>query len=289
MYGDDFALAACLFSLATVWITAKAVSWSEIREHKDRVWISIIVVVIALGCLWGSMKWIQTRAEEVSKKNEPAQPHTENPRAGNPQPQEAHNEPKQEPHQTQPKSGPKVPQKQPNTALPQPTSHGSIIQNNSGGVNVQQGTTGANSPIIDSPITIGNLPKTIAPKDMDTLKGFFLNAKAKCKVLITADQHNSATPLPQNFLDALISGNWTATGVTPYTNLSAAKYGSGGAMVMIRGEPEGIDNNAHFEDSEPIFYVLKALETEHVPYVVYHSRLLTEDTIKVDFVGIYAN
>jgi len=45
IYGDDFILATCLFFAAIVWITAKAVSWSEVREHKDRIWVSLEPVI----------------------------------------------------------------------------------------------------------------------------------------------------------------------------------------------------------------------------------------------------
>jgi hypothetical protein len=99
IYGDDFILATCLFFLAIVWITAKSVSWSEVRGHKDRVWVSIVIVVLAVLCLWGSMNWIRQRAEDVAKKNQPVQQQTAAPAAGNPSPssQQAPNEPEQEP------------------------------------------------------------------------------------------------------------------------------------------------------------------------------------------------
>jgi hypothetical protein len=64
---------------------------------------------------------------------------------------------------------------------PSTTQPGSISQSNSGGINVQQGTTGNNSPIINSPITVGDVPKSISPQDMSALTSYFLNAKTKPK------------------------------------------------------------------------------------------------------------
>ena len=56
------------------------------------------------------------------------------------------------------------PQPKPKPSSPPTVSPGSIVQNNSGGANVLQGTTGENSPIINSPVTIGRVPKTISPQ-----------------------------------------------------------------------------------------------------------------------------
>lgn len=109
----------------------------------------------------------------------------------------------------------KATQKGPNTAErvpdsnappPQPTPSGSITQSNSGGINVQQGTTGPDSPIINSPITIGNPPRGISPADMQNIVQFLQNAKAKTTVDIVADQFSGATKLPDDFYQAFKDG-----------------------------------------------------------------------------------
>jgi hypothetical protein len=63
-------------------------------------------------------------------------------------------------------------------AVPRPKPQTSISQSNSGGTNVQQATTGDNSPIIDSPVTInpGPPPPTITicisePRVVDAASG----------------------------------------------------------------------------------------------------------------------
>jgi hypothetical protein len=80
--------------------------------------------------------------------------------------------PQNQPQQTAPKDAAPTKEraKPPKTqSATQPTqvtstrSPGSVVQNNSGGVNVQQGTTGDNSPIINSPITVGSIPRSLDP------------------------------------------------------------------------------------------------------------------------------
>jgi hypothetical protein len=77
---------------------------------------------------------------------------------------------------------------------------GSIIQSNSGGVNVLQGTTGANSPIINSPITIGKVPKTIPPDLADELVAFLKAAPTKAKVDVMVDQLSGVEPSARRVL-----------------------------------------------------------------------------------------
>jgi hypothetical protein len=69
IYGDDFILATFLFFLGIVWLTAKAVSWSEVKMHKDRVWVSLFIAAMAIFVFWGSLKWIQGRAVAEAKIN----------------------------------------------------------------------------------------------------------------------------------------------------------------------------------------------------------------------------
>ena len=284
----------CLLWFA--WACFEVAIWSLARRTRRALLASILILdgVLVGGGLLGINHWLHP--EQVSTAGptlKPTVPATRETPA--PQPMTQSQSPATTPRVSPPKSSevPPTPlQARPqtgNAASKAPTApSGSIVQNNSGGVNVQQGTTGTNSPIIDSPITIGTLGKAITPKNKAVLAALFLNAKAKCRVLITADQHNAATPLPQDFLDVLVAGKWPVSGVDAYTDLSAATYGSGGAMVMIRSDHSNEDQDRRFDDSEPIFYILKALQTENIRYVIYRSPLFTENTIKVDFRGIYA-
>ncbi len=54
---------------------------------------------------------------------------------------------------------------------------------NSGGINVQQATTGDSSPIINSPITVGDVPKRISAKDLVTITQYLEDAKCSHRKL----------------------------------------------------------------------------------------------------------
>src|SRR5205814_4930858 len=119
--------------------------------------------------------------------------------------------------------------------------------------NVQQGTTGANSPIINSPITIGDIPKSVSPQDMATLTSYFLSARNKSKVKIRADQISGAAPFPDDFYRALKSAGWTMleAGVNNYVGISAPGQRFQGAIVTIKGEPRKPGEEISFEPSDP--------------------------------------
>ncbi len=116
-----------------------------------------------------------------------------------------------------------------------PTS-GSLSQANSGGLNVQQGTTGNNSPIINSPITVGDLPKSIQPSDKAAIRDFFRSAKKMAKVQISADQISGVAPLPDEFYDVLKEGGWTMVeaGVNHYMGFAAPGRRFQGALLTTR-------------------------------------------------------
>ena len=111
------------------------------------------------------------------------------------------------------------------------------VQSNTGGVNIQQGTTGADSPIINSPISVGNIQKAISIQDMVVLKKYFLDAKSKSKVQISADQFSGAVPLPDNFYDSLKGGAWTMVdaGVNHMMLFSSPGRKLQGAVVTVTG------------------------------------------------------
>jgi hypothetical protein len=331
IYGDDFILATCLFFAAIVWITAKAVSWSEVRGHKDRIWVSIVIVVLAVLCLWGSMKWIQQRAELVARKTQ-APEQIANPPAGNasPPPQQSNNEPNHGPppqqHSETPapkgatKGQPQAPAKaeirgsdntlvgnvgnrpvqgngntvvgatdaQGNTIITHPGTaigngaqagpsgiaigahagaSGSIIQSNSGGsVNVQQGTTGSNSPIIDSPITVGKAPKAISAAEMKEVTSFLQMSQYKPKINVVADVYSSAAPFPADFLKALHDAGWQTLGDTVDTHppRDTLPYFRGARLYLY--DPPNESQTVRGND--PAAYVLKALYALKVPATV---------------------
>jgi len=161
------------------------------------------------------------------------------------------------------------------------------VQNNNGGINIQQGTIGADSPIINSPITVGNIPKAISVQDMVVLKKYFLDAKSKSKVQISADQFSGAVPLPDDFYDALNGGQWTMVdaGVNHMIVFSAPGKKFQGAVVTINGEPLPGGQMPYLNASDPIFYIGNALEALKIPHALARNKNQPEGVISITFEG----
>jgi len=167
------------------------------------------------------------------------------------------------------------------------SSNPTVIQNNSGGINVQQGTTGADSPIINSPITVGSLPKAISAQDMISLKKYFLGATSKSKVKISADQFSGAVPLPDDFYDALKGGGWTMVdaGVNQLMMFSGPGRKFQGAVVTVTGEPLSEGQIVNLDGSDPLFYIGNALQALKIPHSLQRSKDQPERLISIIFEG----
>lgn len=176
---------------------------------------------------------------------------------------------------------PKLQAKEQKTSPPR-----SIQQSNSGGVNVQQGTTGDNSPIIDSPITVGSIPKHISTQDQTSLVGMLSQARSLAEgvqIEISADQYSSPSPFPAEFYDVLKKAQWSMKEgeVEPFIQSHPSQKGLKGAIIRVRGSH---DNN-FVSDTDPVFYVGKALEKLKVPFVLDRSPGKPQGIITVQFEG----
>jgi hypothetical protein len=174
----------------------------------------------------------------------------------------------------------------------QPVSEpGSLVQSNSGGVNVQQGTTGINSPIINSPITIGDTPKTITPADMASVVLFFQQAKSTARVAVLADQYSGAAPFSDNFYDALKAGGWAMqdAGVSRYMVFSAAGKRFQGAIVVVKGEPLKPDQTVSFHGSDPPLLIGRVLDAYKIPRILQRDMNQPDGLITINFTGGFPN
>jgi hypothetical protein len=179
---------------------------------------------------------------------------------------------------------------QPTSTVPA-TPPGSLVQTNSGGVNVQQGTTGSDSPIINSPITIGSFPKAISPQDMTTLKTYFLRSPVKPEVAITTDQYSGAVPFPDDFYDVLKNGGWKMkeTGANHMMVFSAPGRTFQGVVVKVYGDPIPPGQVLNLSESDPIAYIGNALEAFKIPHTLIRTRDQPEGLITISFVGGFPN
>jgi hypothetical protein len=164
---------------------------------------------------------------------------------------------------------------------------GSLNQSNFGGTNVQQGTTGNNSPIINSPITVGDVPKAIQPQDMDALKTFFLSAATKAKVQISADQISGTVPFPDDFYDALKGGGWSMVdaGVSHPVMLAGPGRRFQGAVLITKGDPLAPNETVRFAVSDPIVYIFRALDAFMVPRSLQRNPTQEDGLIIISFQG----
>lgn len=186
---------------------------------------------------------------------------------------------------------PIAPQKQPEPQVPAEkrltpdSSRGSLVQSNSGGLNVQQGTTGDKSPIINSPITIGNVPKDISPQDVISLTKYFSNAPIKARVIVSADQFSGNTPFPDKFYDALKDGGWPMleAGVNRVMGFGPPGKKFQGAVLMVRGEP--LKSTIYTDVSDPLTYIGNALVTFKIQRILRRVPDYPEGQIMIDFEG----
>jgi hypothetical protein len=175
----------------------------------------------------------------------------------------------------------------PSPSLP-PVAPGSLVQSNSGGgINIQQGTTGSGSPIINSPITVGNLPKAISPQDMVTLEAYLRAAATKARVKISADQYSGAVPLPDDFYDALKGGGWAMedNGTAHMMVFSEAGRIFQGAVVSEYGDPIPAGQRVFVDASDPVFYIGQVLESLKIPHTLTRSKTQPEGLITISFSG----
>jgi len=167
----------------------------------------------------------------------------------------------------------------------QPLSSGSISQSNSGGTNVLQGTTGPNSPIIDSPINVGEVPMKISPSEMEEIVDLFLKAKSKSKVIVSADQYSAPSSYPDDFYQALKDGGWDMAGYTSVgRGVIDLENGKPIAHVLIIVNTKWVGPNAPPES--PLNYILRAFQFYlKIPPVLEYTQNQPEDLISIRFKG----
>ena len=161
---------------------------------------------------------------------------------------------------------------------------GAISQSNSGGVNIQQATTGSNSPIVNSPITVGKLPKHISPEDMATIIAYFKDAPVKSKVTISADQISGGETFPDDFYDALSKAGWVMVegGVIHYVGFAPPGRPFQGAIITVKGEPSPGEPIA---PSDPIMPIIRSLEAFGIPVRATRNPKSEDGVVAVNFEG----
>lgn len=258
-----------------------------IRKYTLRVVAFIAIAILITGFGWKIWPKKTAKAEASHAEVNP-----------NPAQQTAPQEP---PAQVNPsvlngvQAKPRKPRRQPAKSNPQSpveVAPGSIVQNNSGGVNIQQGTTGTNSPIIDSPITIGSIPKDISEQDMNSIVTYLSSAPTKAPIKVVADQFSGNAPFPDKFYYALKRSGWPMLDAEVDSILGFSPPGKKfqGAVVIIKGEPLEPGQTFYPETaSDPLNYIGGVLEHLHIPRILKRDPSLPDGQIYVQFEGGFPN
>ncbi len=165
----------------------------------------------------------------------------------------------------------------------------SISQNNSGGINVQQATTGENSPIVNSPITIGDTPKRIAANDLTAATQYLFNAKNKAHIVIKNAQNSNSGLFARDIYKAFKDAGWpmVETGVDDVILFKAPGNTFLGAVVTAKGPSLRAGEQTTVREPEPLFYVGTILRALKVPVELNRDpNQKDDDLIMIQFEGL---
>jgi hypothetical protein len=160
-------------------------------------------------------------------------------------------------------------------------------QSNSGGINVMQGTGGANSPIINSPITIGDVPKRISADEMTMITQALRGAPIKATIAVSADQYSGAVPFVDDIYKAFSDAKWTMkeAGVNRYMGFSAPGQRFQGAVITVKGQPLAPGETVNVSTGEPLTYIAGILDHFHVARTLERKPDVENGLITINFMG----
>ena len=74
LFGDEYILTGSLFFVSLAWLTAKVVSWEEVRSHENRRYISALILLGGAFLFALSLIWIRTRSHSMEQPAAIAKP-----------------------------------------------------------------------------------------------------------------------------------------------------------------------------------------------------------------------
>ncbi len=165
----------------------------------------------------------------------------------------------------------------------------SQVQSNSGGVNVFQGTSGASSPIINSPITVGEFPKSIPQGKQDELRRLLGSAPLKAAIAVFADQYSGGAPMPQDFYDVLKASGWPVlnAGVGNYMQFTLPGGLKSTVEVAVGGKAPDGPITDQVSSLDPTRYICAALQALDLTCSVRYISDQPPGLIKIQFEGGY--
>jgi hypothetical protein len=178
----------------------------------------------------------------------------------------------------------------PNTNQEQKTegTHSPALQQNtSGGISVQQSTAGDHSPIINSPITIGDVPKRISPQDTASLAQYLSGAQTKANIRVDVQQGSNAVRFADDFYKACKDAGWTMKdeGVNSMMLFGAPGKKLADVVITIKGEPLHPGEKPSVGSNEPLAYVVRVLNALKIEPILRREPNFEDGMLEVIFDG----
>jgi len=210
------ALMALPIALGNSWV--KDTPWGILKFNKGMLMVSLVAV-----CYSSAALWITPHDKLPEPNTEAAKPPASSLQPETPTPPSIHQEQKKPvvPHPPAAESS----KSEVTLDKNHPPAERSVSQNNSGGVNVQQTTTGDNSPIINSPITVGTVAMRIP--EAKKLEIISVLAQHPARIGVTLVQGGDSE-FARDWRDVLIAAGWETGG------------GGIGSFIPTSGDMDGI-------------------------------------------------
>ncbi len=166
----------------------------------------------------------------------------------------------------------------------------SVAQNNSGGINVQQATAGNNSSIINSPVSIGQIPKSIPHADMVRLTAVLQHAPNKCSIRIQTDQWSAEPPFTRDLYNLFKDGGWPMG--YPHVENHESLGGpivAAHATIIESGEPPPQDELVSLNGDDPVATIAQVLTDLGYKPKIALNKDVPKGTVFIDFSGQFTN
>jgi hypothetical protein len=157
----------------------------------------------------------------------------------------------------------------------------------SGGVTITQSTTGANSPIINSPITVGVVPRRMSAQDIIAITRFLSEARVKARIRITADQNSNLVGLADDFYKVFKDAGWQMAdaGVDQFIGLGPPGKRFAGVIVTWKGAPVGPGETVFVTSDDPVFYLAQIVDAFKLPHILKRVPNEQDNVITIQFEG----
>jgi hypothetical protein len=159
-------------------------------------------------------------------------------------------------------------------------------QADSGRVNVRQGTTGNNSPIINSPITVGNTSLAFTQEQRTEIIDKLSHAAHKTTIAVVATQFSAGSKFPFDLYNIFKESGWSmyTDGVISVMALNLpSSTPMPSVIVKVHGDPS--DKSVPKDIADSLGYVAFVFDKVNLPKLISHELTVPEGEIVISFEG----